>query len=93
MGEVNNDESNFILTAIQPYWNELAMSVQLLAEQLFIKKKKSAALLTVLAEAKGPNNKWYQAFPLILGDIFHCSGCFARLVAVICVAVPIWQKM
>lgn len=38
MGEVNNDESNFILTAIQPYWNELAMSVQLLAEQLFTKK-------------------------------------------------------
>lgn len=26
MGEVNNDWSNFILTAIQPYWNELAMS-------------------------------------------------------------------
>lgn len=37
MGEVHNDWSNFILTATQPYWNELAMSAQLLAEQLFIK--------------------------------------------------------
>lgn len=39
MGEVNNDWSNFILTAIQHYWNELALSVWPLAEQLFIKPR------------------------------------------------------
>lgn len=27
MGEVNNDRSNFFLTATQPYWNKLTVSV------------------------------------------------------------------
>lgn len=39
MGEVNNDWSNFILTAIQHYWNELALSVWPLAEQLLTKPR------------------------------------------------------
>lgn len=39
MGEVNNDWSNFILTAIQHYWNELALSVWPLAEQFFTKPR------------------------------------------------------
>lgn len=40
MGEANNDESNFILTAIQPYWNELAISRTI----IYLKKKEKEKL-------------------------------------------------
>lgn len=46
MGEANNDESNFILTAIQPYWNELAISRTI----IHLKKKKSCNFIDSLGK-------------------------------------------
>lgn len=87
MGEVNNDWSNFILTAIQHYWNELALSVWPLAEQLFIKPRN---LTDSLGTGLGTNPRGTR-LSTEHRDISPGSGLFTHLVAVIC-AAPFWQK-
>lgn len=87
MGEVNNDWSNFILTAIQHYWNELALSVWPLAEQLFTKPRNS---VTALAQLRHKPT-WHQgSFLLAQGSshillqlsVLHLFGRNLRLSAI-----------
>lgn len=88
MGEVNNDWSNFILTAIEHYWNELALSAWPLAEQLFTKPRN---LSDSLGTAQ-PQTHVAPNFPLNTeGDSSCLRAPHTHLVAVIC-AAPFWHK-